>query len=509
MKKIIQDMKMRSMVAIAAVATLGLTSCSMDQTPYSEVVPESYVKDAQSVNTLVLGCYNGLQNVMHYEWAMTELRSDNARMYGNNSTSNTTKLVEQLDQSTIGTEHEWVADYWNSCYALIARVNSMLSQLNVVGDAALRNQYEAEGLFLRALEYFNIVRLWGPAFIVTQKTPSDVARYMQRSTVDETYALIEGDLERIISEGMLPEVMDGANTGRADMTAVKALLAKVYATHYHKGDEKYARARQLCLEVLQGAKAGNPTSAADLVPYADIFSTTKEMNKEILFTVRYLSGNVGLGSPFGNMFAPINNGGYVIIGTTNNYNTPSDNLIVAYQGQGDVIRFNTNISQSYYNPTSGATVEVNYCKKYLTPVTTQFDGESDWPVLRVGDIALLFAELDNELNGPTETALNYLNMIRQRAGIATYTMAELSNSYDFREAVRLERRLELAFENHRWFDLQRWENTTNVINNYLATETFYAGYSYQVKPIAEWQTLLPVPVSVFNINPQVAQNVGY
>ena len=88
-------------------------------------------------------------------------------------------------------------------------------------------------------------------------------------------------------------------------------------------------------------------------------------------------------------------------------------------------------------------------------------------------------------------------------------MAELSNSYDFREAVRLERRLELAFENHRWFDLQRWENTTNVINNYLATETFYAGYSYQVKPIAEWQTLLPVPVSVFNINPQVAQNVGY
>ena len=236
MKKIIQDMKMRSMVAIAAVATLALTSCSMDQTPYSEVVPESYVKDAQSVNTLVLGCYNGLQNVMHYEWAMTELRSDNARMYGNNSTSNTTKLVEQLDQSTIGTEHEWVADYWNSCYALIARVNSMLSQLNVVGDAALRNQYEAEGLFLRALQYFNIVRLWGPAFIVTQKTSSDVARHMQRSTVDETYALIEGDLERIIAGNMLPEVMDDANTGRADMTAVKALLAKVYSTHYRKGD---------------------------------------------------------------------------------------------------------------------------------------------------------------------------------------------------------------------------------------------------------------------------------
>ena len=316
-------------------------------------------------------------------------------------------------------------------------------------------------------------------------------------------------LERIIANGMLPEVMDGANTGRADMTAVKALLAKVYATHYQKGDAQYARARQLCLEVLQGAKAGNPTSAADLVPYPDIFSTSNEMNKEILFTVRYLSGNVGLGSPFGNMFAPINNAAIVIIGTSNNYNTPSDNLIAAYQSEGDVVRFNTNISQGYYNPTTQATVNVNYCKKYLTPVTTQFDGESDWPLLRVGDIALLFAELDNELNGPTSTALNYLNMIRQRAGIATYDASDLSTTYDFREAVRLERRLELAFENQRWFDLQRWETTTNVVNKYLATEAFYAGYSYEVKPIAEWQTMLPVPVSVFNINPQVAQNVGY
>ena len=325
----------------------------------------------------------------------------------------------------------------------------------------------------------------------------------------EMLCLKKQRLERIIANGMLPEVMDGANTGRADMTAVKALLAKVYATHYQKGDAQYARARQLCLEVLQGAKAGNPTSAADLVPYPDIFSTSNEMNKEILFPVRYLSGNVGLGSPFGNMFAPINNAAIVIIGTSNNYNTPSDNLIAAYQGEGDVVRFNTNISQGYYNPTTQATVNVNYCKKYLTPVTTQFDGESDWPLLRVGDIALLFAELDNELNGPTSTALNYLNMIRQRAGIATYDASDLSTTYDFREAVRLERRLELAFENQRWFDLQRWETTTNVVNKYLATEAFYAGYSYEVKPIAEWQTMLPVPVSVFNINPQVAQNVGY
>ncbi|MBQ9203979.1 MAG: RagB/SusD family nutrient uptake outer membrane protein [Prevotella sp.] len=501
--------KVKTAGAVTLLLTAMLSACDLDQYPYSEVVPEAYVKDAESVNTLVLGCYNGLQHMMHYEWAVTELRSDNARMYGNNSTSNTTKLVEQLDQNTIGTEHEWVTDYWDACYSLIARVNSMMENLHVVDDAALRNQYEAEGRFLRALVYFNLVRLWGPTFIVTTKVSSDVARYMQRSTVDEVYALIEGDLETVISGNMLPEVMTGGQIGRADLTAAKALLAKVYATHYRKGSAQYARAAQLCQEVLASSRVGNPQTAADLEPFASIFSIDNEMNKEIIFAVRYLSGNVGLGSPFGNMFAPLNNGANVIIGTCNNYNTPSDNLMNAYQNEGDAVRFNVNISQGYYNPTTGATVAVNYVKKYTNPVTTQFDGESDWPLIRVGDIALLYAELSNELNGPTSTAFQYLNMVRERAGLPAYTSSELSNTYDFREAVRKERRLELAFENHRWFDLLRWGNAATTINSYLSSESFYAGYSYTVNPIAEWQTMLPVPVSVFNINPDVAQNAGY
>lgn len=493
----------------AALLSLSLTSCDLNQVPYSEVTNEDFVKDDASVNTLLMGCYNGLHSVMEYEWAVTELRSDNARMYGNNSTSNTTKLVEQLDQGTIGADHDWVSSYWNGCYATIARVNNVLAHLNVVNDEVLRNQYEGEALFLRSLEYFNLVRLWGPVFIVTSKTPSDVARNMQRSTVEEVYALIEGDLEKVVDNAMLPESFTGDNLGRADLTAAKALLAKVYATHYELGDAQYAQAATLCKEVLQSSRVGNPTSGSDLTPFADIFDISKEMSKEIIFAVRYLSGNVGLGSPFGNMFAPINNGANVIIGTSNNYNTPSDNLIATYIAEGDEIRFNTNIAQSYYNATTKTTVEATYCKKYTYPVTTQFDGESDWPVIRVGDIALLYAELLNEINGPTPVALTYLNMIRERAGITPYTADALSNKFDFREAVRKERRMELAFENQRWFDLLRWENATTTVNNYLSSEAFYSAYTYTVNPIDDWQVYLPVPISVLNINPDVAQNVGY
>lgn len=487
----------------------ALASCDLDKYPYSEVAVDEYVKDAESVNTLVVGCYNGLHDVMYYEWALTELRSDNARMYGNNSTSNTTKLVEQLDQGTIGSEHEWVESYWNAAYATIARCNNVLSSTDVVSDEATRAQYEGEAMFLRSLEYFNLVRLWGPVFIVTYKTPSEVARDMQRSSVEDVYALIEGDLEKIVNDNMLPQTMPSSDVGRADINAAKALLAKVYATHYEVGDDKYERARDLCKEVLTSDNVGNPQSADDLVAYDQIFSIDNEMNKEIIFAVRYLSGNVGLGSPFGNLFAPINNGANVIVGTCSNYNRPSDNVISTYVNEEDDIRFNANIAQSYYNSQTEVWVEATYCKKYTNPVTTQYDGESDWPVIRVGDIALLYAELSNEIDGPSQDALKYLNMIRGRAGLTPYSLETLNNTYDFREAVRKERRMELAFENQRWFDLLRWGNAVTTVNNYFASESFYSGYSYTVNPIEAWQTLLPIPISVININPDAAQNVGY
>ena len=100
---------------LVPLALALLSACNLDQYPYSEVAADEYVKDDNSVNTLVMGCYNGLHDVMYYEWALTELRSNNSRMYGTGSTSNTTKLVEQLDQGKVLSEHEWVSTYWNAC----------------------------------------------------------------------------------------------------------------------------------------------------------------------------------------------------------------------------------------------------------------------------------------------------------------------------------------------------------------------------------------------------------
>lgn len=99
----------------------------------------------------------------------------------------------------------------------------------------------------------------------------------------------------------------------------------------------------------------------------------------------------------------------------------------------------------------------------------------------------------NEISGPSADNLKYLNMVCERAGVSTYTLTDLPSLYDFRKAVRNERRLELAFENQRWFDLLRWGIATQTVNNYLNSELLYTEYSYTVNDIEDWQTFLPIP----------------
>ncbi len=502
---------MKKYIIPILAAVMALTSCNLDKYPYSEVAASEYVKDATSVNNLVIGVYNGLYDVLYNEWAMTELRSDNVRMRVNNSTSQDSKLIEQLDQLVVLTANAWVQDYWDALYVVVNRANTVLANLDVVNDETLRAKFEGEARFLRAWMYFDLVRLWGPVFIVKSKTGADEARYMQRSPKEDVWALIEEDLEAIVDNALLPDEMPSAELGRADMKAAKALLAKVYMTEYKSSEPKYEKASALLGEVL--AACGNPSSGAALVPYADIFDKTKEGNAEIIFSVRYRSGNLGIGSPFTTLFAPINNGGNVAIGAPKHYNYPSNSIISAFNANPGDLRKDVSLQESYFNKTTGVLVDnanARYCSKFIDPdMTSEFDGENDFPIIRLADVMLLKAEADNELNGPTAESLALLNAIRQRAGIAVYEPGDLASKYAFRQAVRNERRLEFAFENQRFFDLLRWGTAVSTINEFLASEPFYSAYDYVVNPIAEWQTLLPIPVSVLNINKSVAQNPGY
>ena len=217
---------MKRLIIAISLALLLFNSCNLDRYPYSEVAADEYVKDGKSVNNLVVGMYNALYGAVYNEWAMTELRSDNARMRINNSTSQDSKLIEQLDQFVPTTANAWIQNHWDATYVAVNRANNVLANLGVVQDEAEKARYEGEARFVRAWMYFNLVRLWGPVFIITSKTGADEARQMQRSPSEDVWALVESDLRTIIDENLLPAEVSASDFGRVDTRAAKAMLAK-------------------------------------------------------------------------------------------------------------------------------------------------------------------------------------------------------------------------------------------------------------------------------------------
>ncbi len=518
----ITDMKKLFTILSAAVL---VASCNLNQFPPSEIAANDFIKDEASLTIVANGMYKGMHSVLSNEWAVTELRSNNVRMRASGSSSNDTKLIEELDQGTINSTNTFHSDYWEACYKTIHRANTVLANLDKATDPKVHAQLKGEAQFIRAMLYFNLVRLWGPVFIVANAEDEARARDMQRSELEAVYAFIESDLKDIVENKLLPAKVSDTDKGRAELDAAKVLLAKVYMTVGKPGSEKYAAAKVLLKEVLDARYNGT------MVPYDKIFSSDNEMNDEIIFAVRYKAGNLGVGAPFSSMYGPLNNANNVVVGSPRHYNFPSDDLLASYEA-GD-LRKDVTVAERYYNFTQKAWVETSgsarFCNKYIglkyeldpadpeTPRSytvydqqvTANDSEVDFPVIRLADAMLLYAENVCETEGVQSEALDYVNAVRVRAGLAARNIAEVDSRYAFRNLIRHERRMELACENHHWYDLMRWGIAVATVNDFLATEALYSSYTYTVNPIEEWQVLLPIPVSVRNINPTVAQNPGY
>jgi len=496
---------------ITIISLIFAISSCIDENPIDQIGADGFYKNTEEVNMGVMACYNGLQSTIKNEWALTELRSDNARHYGAGSNNTASKNMYALDNFRVSTVHPTNEEYWEDSYHNIANCNTVIEYLDVVTDETLRNQYHAEALFLRSYHYFNLVRLYGPLFIVTERIGMDVANKAQRSSVDDVYTLIVDDLKNIIDNKMLPDKYSDSQKGRIDMWGAKTLLAKVYLTL-----GKLSEARTLLKDV-------ETNSHYELIDkYADVFSTSNEMNDEIIFTVRFKAGGYGLGSPFANQFAPQNSFDAIITAGGNGYNCPTNDLLNSYDPVDN--RKDITTGWTYINP-SGETVYVAYVKKYLSPVTVAFDAENDWPILRYADVLLMLAEIENELTGPS-AGLPYINQTRTRAGLTELTVADVANKNDFRMAIENERRFEFAYENHRVFDLMRTNRLNTIMKKHYDSEeianlnngnlTMYYGdpknESYlpeEYRTLQNWQYLLPVPYSVMTVAINATQNPGY
>jgi len=244
--------------------------------------------------------------------------------------------------------------------------------------------------------------------------------------------------------------------------------------------------------------------------YEDVFSTDNEFNDEILFAVRYQTGLVGLGSPFANFFSPLQSENAVIFGGGDELNVPVEEMESLYASNDT--RARVNFAVSWVDNNGNTNIE-RFISKYNSSFANVDDAANDWVISRYADVIMLLAEAINENNGgPTPEAIGYVDEVRARAEQPALTATEVSSFFDFKLAIEEERRKEFAFENHRWFDLLRTGRAVTVMNNHFATDFQYNDPNspeFSTAPIQQFQTLLPIPQYEIDLNPSVAQNVGY
>ena len=509
---------------IPLLLCLPFAACkkNIDLYPESNLNTGTYYSNYEEVSAALTGVYSGLQKPLFYEWQVTELRSDNSKQGSPGSTSSNNRDLSDLDMFSLSTSHQGNYQYWLTTYNNIRNANIVLQKLGVTYDpaagainfkaieipisAANIKQLAGEALFIRAYHYFNLVRLYGGVFLVYEPISPATAKTMSRATAAEIYKLVEADLKAAVASLGTQKFAQIAatNQGRATAWAAKTLLAKVYLTLNRK-----AEAVSMLTDVKDNSGYGL------LADYANVFSVTNEVNSEILFTIRYKAGGIGLGSPFANMFAPLGSGSAVVLGDGDGLNYPTADLDTALAA-GDARR---PLLIAQYG--SGTAAKL-YTKKFLSTLTVQDDAENDWPVLRYADVLLMLAEA----KGFGPDGLQLINLVRQRAKLAPLDASEINTAEKYEKALSDERRLEFAFENQRFFDLVRFNTTfatltaEAVLKDHFTDEyyTHYRLYTAPTPTLAELHAnvtrdhlLLPIPQREIDTNTGlvITQNPGY
>lgn len=534
-----QIKKISTSFIMVALLALAFTSCKkvVDLDPISNEAVKDYYKNYKEVNVALAGCYNGMQEPLLNEWQFTELRSDNARQRSVNSTTNVNMELNVLNLYTLGPSHSQVYNYWLSTYKNIRNVNYVLRSLGVTYQngqlvfgtpaadvtQAQRDELVGQALFIRAYHYFNLVRLYGGVFIVSKPLEAAEASKINRSSLTDCYNFIIKDLEAAATlannkpYGQIPST----DLGRANAWAAKELLAKVYLT---LPVPRAADALTLLDDIITNSGYGLESS------FARVFAINNEMNKEILFAVRYKAGLVGLGNPMANMFAPASSGDAVINGDGNGFNYPTPSINGAFTTSA------TSFTDARKDVTiaswAGSTTPL-YVNKFFSKVVVAGDAENDFTVLRYSDVLLMKAEAQG-FDGPAGSSMSLINQVRERAGAGNYTTGAFTAAFykypasgtgaitgtaDFQAALLKERRLEFAFENQRLFDLIRFGQAVSTMQAHYAAEysAYYSRFSPTI-PLATLQAnvtqdklLLPIPQREIDTNTEIKipQNPGY
>lgn len=512
-------MKTRYILAIL-IATL-LASCSLDHDPldtYSdktEGVSTDSVKAAFKDKAAVLSHRQTLLNLFkngQEHWyadmlLLTESHSDNA--YAGAPNAETTPFeVNSIEGSNINLKRDW-----NQYMGNVAQVNKLINNIDKVSDPILtegeRQQYKAEAKILRGMIYFDMVRIWGNVPLVTTEagdiTSETVTEVYPAYFPPQTDALT---IYKQIEEDLLDGLKSAPDNNVADKTQIsksvaRALLAKIYA---EKPLRDYDKVIKYADELT--------SDGFDLIEnFSDLFEVVltdpllppsqqnqaidaKARNtKETIFEAQFFTGNANWVTwMFGR---PLDD--WTFYFTWIKWITPSRDLIRAFNSEVGDKRYAQTVvfyecDWNVYYPANNYPFMYKCRSKYNSIIK-----------LRYADILLLKAEALID-KGEFSGALEIINKTRRRAGLSNLTSAAASSKETIMRAYMKERRLELALEGQRWFDLVRLNKVEEVMNAVYSKDE---GRPAQVYPFTSMSYILPIPQDVIDQNPNLVQNPGY
>ncbi|NIF06533.1 RagB/SusD family nutrient uptake outer membrane protein [Chryseobacterium sp. Tr-659] len=461
---------------IAFFVSILLQSCSSDllnTSPESTKVTANFYQDQEQLEQGVNAVYASLQYNGQYQLAMPaigEIPSDNTF---DEVPANDSFTYGEFDFFTIQPNNSLLAEAWKDHYVGIQQANIVLNRIGGISmDQTLKNTRTGEMRFLRALMYFDLVRIFGNVPLVTKETTNVNEYFGQgRTPVETIYDFIESELKESIA--LLPAA--ASQKGRVTKGAALGILGKVLISR-NKFTEALPYLKQL--ETLGYSLLSDPSA---------IFNPANKNNAEIIFDVQFTSGLNGNteGSQAYQMFSP---SGFV--SGAKGHNLPTKEVYGLF-ASSDLRR------DAFVGLTPNG---VPYSKKLVKTSNAVADGGSNIVVLRLADVYLLMAECYAKGNDYVN-ANTYLNKIKTRAGISTVNM---TNQQLLLDEIALERRKELVGEGHRWFDLVRTGKAVSVMTQYFQNTP---GYNTAV--IKEYNLLMPVPQSQINTDPAIKQNPGY
>lgn len=439
---------------VLAFTVLLLSSCKKVLDTQSELYIDQSgaIVDKRSAQAALVGAYNALSqntyqgNTFRY---VTNLLSDNVKWIGNTPTN------REFDVYGVFATNTRVQELWTAIYKTVNVANNIIEKVPAVSDPTLdqteRNKERGEAFFLRALSYFDLVRLWGNVPVVSKatETPGD-AKDIKNSSPAEVYAFIAKDLDS--AETLLPPTI---NRNRANQYTAKALKARLYL--YQKS---WAKAEDYATQLI------NDSADFALVKPYSLFYAAKN-SSESIFEVDYTINNKN--GYAANWFQSPTTGGKKEL-------LPTDDFVTLLKDA------NAGGSRSALVFTVGGVTYGNMNFHLAT-------GEDQAYVLRLAEMYLIRAEARAQQNKLVE-GLKDLNVIRNRADVSS--IAAVTTAEELLDKILSERRVEFAYESHRWFDLIR------------------TGKAQQVLGITDAnKLLLPIPRQEILINANLTQNPGY